>query len=108
VELGGKSACIVGVGTSESFGFDQGKSPLTLQTESFLNALADASLQKSDIDGFATAHGSPRSGCFRSVAQSYCVPCFNLTQAALRSLDRTNGEAEDICNRAWGLSPAYK
>ena len=35
MNLGGKSACIVGVGTSKSFGFDQGKSPLTLQTESF-------------------------------------------------------------------------
>jgi acetyl-CoA acetyltransferase len=52
-------ACVVGIGTSEEFGFDLGKSPMRLQVEAFSGALSDAGLQKSAIDGFATAHGSP-------------------------------------------------
>ena len=51
---------IVGVGTSEAFGFDLGKSPLRLQAEAFQTALADAGLPKSAIDGFVTAKGAPR------------------------------------------------
>jgi acetyl-CoA acetyltransferase len=69
------------VGTSESFGFDQGKSPLTLQTESFLNALADASLQKSDIDGFATAHGSPRGVDYEQFTVDLGLDCRYIDQA---------------------------
>ncbi|HWB34388.1 MAG TPA: hypothetical protein VHA75_00035, partial [Rugosimonospora sp.] len=52
-------ACVVGVGTSERFGFDLGKSPMTLAFEAFSAALADAGLDKSAVDGLATAHGSP-------------------------------------------------
>ena len=52
-------ACIVGIGTSDSFGFNLGKSPIRLQSESFVHALADAGLQKSSIDGFITAKGMP-------------------------------------------------
>lgn len=52
-------ACIVGIGTSEKFGFDLGKSPLHLETEAFVAALADAGLTRNQIDGFLTAHGSP-------------------------------------------------
>jgi acetyl-CoA acetyltransferase len=59
VEINGRRACIVGIGTSDDFGFDLGKSPLRLQTESFAAALTDAGLEKDDVDGFATAHGSP-------------------------------------------------
>lgn len=59
MKIGDRQACIVGVGTNERFGFDLGKSPLHLQTEAFLAALDDAGLQRDDIDGFATAHGSP-------------------------------------------------
>lgn len=54
-----REACIVGVGTSSEFGFDLGKSPLTLQAEAFTAALADAGLDKSSVDGLSTAHGSP-------------------------------------------------
>ena len=52
-------ACIVGVGTSEKFGFVLDKSPLTLHIESFKAALEDAGLRREDIDGFHTAHGAP-------------------------------------------------
>lgn len=59
VEINGRRACIVGVGTSDKFGFDLGKSPMRLQVESFGAALADAGLDKGEVDGFATAHGAP-------------------------------------------------
>jgi acetyl-CoA acetyltransferase len=49
----------VGIGTSDEFGFNLGKSPLTLQTEAFVHALDDAGLDKSAIDGFITAKGMP-------------------------------------------------
>jgi acetyl-CoA acetyltransferase len=51
---------IVGIGTSESFGFDLGKSPLRLQAEAFAAALTDSGLAASDVDGFVTAKGAPR------------------------------------------------
>lgn len=54
-----KEACIVGVGTSDAFGFDLGKSPLRLQVEALGAALVDAGLEKKAIDGFSTAHGAP-------------------------------------------------
>lgn len=59
IQINGRAACIVGVGTSDDFGFDLGRSPLRLQSEAFRAALADAGLDKDDVDGFATAHGSP-------------------------------------------------
>jgi acetyl-CoA acetyltransferase len=52
-------AAIVGIGTSDSYGFDLGLSPLRMQAQALVAALADAGLAKTDIDGFATAHGSP-------------------------------------------------
>ncbi|MEZ3158912.1 hypothetical protein AB1K54_00055 [Microbacterium sp. BWT-B31] len=52
--------CIVGVGTSDEFGFDLGKSPLRLQSEAFYAALGDAGLNAADVDGFITAKGAPR------------------------------------------------
>ncbi len=52
-------ACIAGVGTSREFGFNLGKSPMLLQIEAFVSALADAGLTKHDIDGVVTCHGSP-------------------------------------------------
>jgi len=55
-----KDICIVGVGTSEAFGFDLGKSPLRLQAEAFQAALADCGLEKPSVDGFVTAKGAPR------------------------------------------------
>lgn len=53
-------ACIAGIGTSESFAFSLGKSPLTLQAEALRAALADCGLPKSAVDGLATSHGAPR------------------------------------------------
>lgn len=75
-------ACIVGVGTSESFALRQGKSPITLQVEAFWAALDDVGLDRLDVDGFTTAQGSPYgvdygefaalTGCeFRWVNQSW-------------------------------------
>jgi len=75
-------ACIVGVGTSEKFGFVVNKSPIMLQLEAFKAALEDAGLKREDIDGFATAHGAPtgvdydafavQAGCnFRWVNQNW-------------------------------------
>jgi acetyl-CoA acetyltransferase len=54
------NVCIVGIGTSDAFGFDLGKSPLRLQAEAFSSALSDAGLEASTIDGFITAKGAPR------------------------------------------------
>jgi len=53
-------ACIAGVGTSESFGFSLGRSPVRLQAEALRAALADCGLPKAKIDGIATSHGAPR------------------------------------------------
>ncbi len=57
--INGRHACIVGVGLSDDFGFDLGKSALRLQIEAFDHALSDAGMQRHDVDGFETAHGSP-------------------------------------------------
>ena len=54
------NVCIVGIGTSDAFGFDLGKSPLRLQAEAFSSALSDSGLEASSIDGFITAKGAPR------------------------------------------------
>ena len=53
-------ACIVGAATSDSLGFDLGKSALTLQVEALRNALQDAGIEKHLVDGLATSHGAPR------------------------------------------------
>ncbi|MEU1984456.1 hypothetical protein [Nocardia sp. NPDC019395] len=53
-------ACVVGIGTSDIIGKDPGRSALRLQFESFRDALQDAGLQKSDINGMVTAWGAPR------------------------------------------------
>jgi acetyl-CoA acetyltransferase len=53
-------ACIVGIGTSDAFGFDLRKSPLRLQAEAFVAALHDSGLKAAAIDGFVTAKGAPR------------------------------------------------
>jgi len=58
VEL--SDVCIVGVGTSQAFGFDLGKSPLTLQAEAFVDALRDSGLEPGEVDGFITPKGAPR------------------------------------------------
>lgn len=50
---------VVGVGTSASFGFRLGKSPIALQTEAFAAALHDAEMDKSVVDGIVTSHGTP-------------------------------------------------
>jgi acetyl-CoA acetyltransferase len=59
VRLVSKAACIVGVGTTE-FTLGGDKSPMRLQAEAFFDALDDARLGKSDIDGIVTAYGSPQ------------------------------------------------
>ena len=55
-----REACIAGIGTSESFGFSLGKSPLRLQAEALRAALADCGVAKDSVDGVATSHGAPR------------------------------------------------
>ncbi len=55
-----RNACIVGVGTSEAYGFDLGQSPLRLQAQAFSAALHDSGLDAAAIDGFITAKGAPR------------------------------------------------
>ena len=75
-----RQAAIVGIGTSREFGLVLDRSPMRLQSEAFRAALEDAGLEKSQIDGFATAHGAPhgvdydefaiQAGCdFRWVSQ---------------------------------------
>jgi acetyl-CoA acetyltransferase len=81
VRLDGEQACIVGVGTSDEFGFDLGKSPVHLQVEAFTNALADAGLQRSDIDGFATAHGSPMGVDYEEFTSVMGLECRYVDQA---------------------------
>lgn len=51
-------ACIVGVGMTD-FSRILDRSPASLQVEAFRNAIADAGLERDDIDGFATAFGAP-------------------------------------------------
>jgi len=55
-----KDVCIAGIGTSDAFGFDLHKSPLSLQAEAFTAALRDCGLGAGAIDGFITAKGAPR------------------------------------------------
>ena len=76
-----KEVCIVGVGTSEAFGFDLGKSPMRLQAESFNAALADSGLERSDIDGFATAHGSPSGVDYEEFTAMMGLDCRYVDQA---------------------------
>lgn len=60
-------ACIVGVGASE-WGRVVNKSPILLQAEAFKAALADAGLERDDIDGFSTAHGAPEGADYDEFA----------------------------------------
>jgi len=52
-------ACIVGIGTSHAVGLELGQSPLALQSEAFVAALADSGLDKNAVDGIITARGAP-------------------------------------------------
>src|SRR5258708_15151571 len=70
-----QDVCIVGAGTSDAFGYDLGKSPLRLQMEAFTNALGDAGLDKSQIDGFVTAFGSPRGVDYEEFVVSAGLDC---------------------------------
>jgi acetyl-CoA acetyltransferase len=81
MKLGDKQACIVGVGTNERFGFDLGKSPMRLQAEAFNSALADAGLARDDIDGFATAHGSPSGVDYEEFTAAMGLNCRYIDQA---------------------------
>lgn len=81
MKLGDKQACIVGVGTSDEFGFDLGKSPMRLQVESFSSALRDAGLRRDHIDGFATAHGSPSGVDYEEFTAAMGLSCRYIDQA---------------------------
>lgn len=52
-------ACIIGVGTSDEFGFDLSTNPLVLQTQALEAALADAGAEKNVVDGLISSHGHP-------------------------------------------------
>lgn len=68
-----RKACIVGIGTSDRFGLVLDESPLRLQMQAFRAALVDSGLAKSEIDGFATAHGAPQGVDYDEFAiQSGC------------------------------------
>jgi acetyl-CoA acetyltransferase len=73
--------CIVGVGTSERFGFDLGASPMRLQSEAFLAALDDAGLRRDDVDGFATAQGSPLGVDYEEFTAAAGLNCRYIDQA---------------------------
>jgi acetyl-CoA acetyltransferase len=81
VKVSDTEICVVGVGTSDEFGFDLGKSPMRLQVEAFQAALADAGLAKSDVDGFATAHGSPTGVDYEEFTASAGLDCRYIDQA---------------------------
>jgi acetyl-CoA acetyltransferase len=81
MRLGNRQACIVGVGTSEEFGFDLGKSPMRLQVEAFTSALDDAGLDRGDINGFATAHGSPSGVDYEEFVAAMGLTCRYIDQA---------------------------
>ena len=81
MKLSDKQACIVGVGTSEEFGPNLGKSPIRLQSEAFNSALADAGLDRGDIDGFATAHGSPSGVDYEEFTATMGLHCRYIDQA---------------------------
>ena len=55
-----QQACIVGVGTSDAFGFSLGRSPLTLQTQALRAALDDSGLARTAIDGVEIGRASCR------------------------------------------------
>ena len=87
MRISAEDVCIVGIGQSQEFGFDLGKSPLHLQVEAFNAALEDSGLDRKDIDGFATAHGSPRVTT-RSCRATSVRPS-NTTSSAARRDTRT-------------------
>lgn len=108
-----RDACIVGIGTSDAFGFDLGKSPMRLQTEAFRSALKDSGLRKDQIDGFATAHGSPNGVDYeefvlaaglecRWISQMWAHGRWAATSVGESALSVTNGLADyiAICNTA--------
>jgi acetyl-CoA acetyltransferase len=74
-------ACIVGVGTSDRFGFDLGASPMRLQAEAFLAALHDAGLERLDVDGLATAQGSPAGVDYEEFTAAAGLSCRYIDQA---------------------------
>ena len=77
----GPDFCIVGIGTSDAFGFDLGKSPMRLQSEAFTAALVDAGLQRTDVDGFSTAHGSPSGVDYEEFTAAMGLDCRYVDQA---------------------------
>ena len=74
-------ACIVGIGTSDAFGFDLVKSPMALLYEAFCSALADAGLSSADIDGIATAHGGPAGVDYEEFVAATDLHCRYVEQA---------------------------
>jgi acetyl-CoA acetyltransferase len=81
VKVSDSEICVVGVGTSDKFGFDLGKSAMRLQVEAFQAALTDAGLQRSDIDGFATAHGAPTGVDYEEFTAVTGLDCRYVDQA---------------------------
>jgi acetyl-CoA acetyltransferase len=81
VKVSDSEICVVGVGTSETFGFDLGKSAVHLQVEAFQAALADAGLERGDVDGFATAHGSPTGVDYEEFTAVTGLDCRYVDQA---------------------------
>lgn len=81
MKVSDSDACLVGVGTSESFGFDLGMSPMRLQVEAFNAALADAGMDRSNIDGVATAHGSPTGVDYEEFTATTGLDCQYVDQA---------------------------
>ena len=60
-----RAGAIVGVGESDTFGFDTNKDSLTLHTEAIINATNDAGLNIDDIEGFFVTGGAGR---FQTIA----------------------------------------
>ncbi|MBV8087816.1 MAG: hypothetical protein JO247_23655 [Chloroflexi bacterium] len=54
-----RKACVVGIGTTETFAPVLDRAPVRLQIEAFKAALDDAGLKREDVDGYASANGSP-------------------------------------------------
>jgi acetyl-CoA acetyltransferase len=81
VKVSDSEICVVGVGTSEKFGFDLGKSPMRLQVEAFNAALEDSGLEAADVDGFATAHGSPTGVDYEEFTAGAGLDCRYVDQA---------------------------
>jgi acetyl-CoA acetyltransferase len=102
-----RQACVAGIGTSREFGLVLGRSPLRLQVEAFRAALADAGLEKSQVDGFATAHGAPhgvdydefaiQAGCdFRWVSQLWSHGRWASTLVAQSAMAVASGMADCV------------